>query len=441
MSTAPIARCSPRACPPRQRRHRGHALLERTRRHHQHRGLARRRPRRCSPSPSRTSAPSTPSTTPSPTSRRALRPGSGDGRTSAPVPVARAVRDPPHRRRSRPLDRLLSRRRRSVARARAAGARSRVLLDRRARPGDARALVARIRARRDLVTRRVPTSLSRRHGRLRSPALARRHAALLLRDRNRRAERDRLDAGGCGVLPRPRRPPARVPRDARRAAPSRRGICRGRSGRTVPDRAAPPYTITWHQEQRAELRDLFELADDSHEQVDRYIDLGRVLVAHDHRSGEVVGHLQLIPTDEPGVTEIKSLAVRAGFRRRGVGRALVERALATCRDEHARAVTVTTAIADIDNLRFYQRCGFRASTIERDVFSPDAGYRPGLSAGGIPVPRRDPVRSQRGRTRPGGVGDGRIDERRPSESAARMLQTSTRWSHCGSAPCGRRTIS
>ena len=110
----------------------------------------------------------------------------------------------------------------------------------------------------------------------------------------------------------------------------------------------------------------------------------------DHRSGEVIGHLQLIPTDEPGVEEIKSLAVRAGFRRRGVGRALVERALATCRDEHAGAVTVTTAVADIDNIRFYQRCGFRASTIERDVFTPDAGYSPGLSAGGIPV--RDAIR-------------------------------------------------
>ena len=59
----------------------------------------------------------------------------------------------------------------------------------------------------------------------------------------------------------------------------------------VPDRAAPPYTIRWHQGQRAGLRDLFELADDSHEQVDRYLDLGRVLVAHAHRSGEAVGQL------------------------------------------------------------------------------------------------------------------------------------------------------
>ena len=158
----------------------------------------------------------------------------------------------------------------------------------------------------------------------------------------------------------------------------------------VPDPAAPPYTITWHHGERAQLRDLFELADDSQEQLDRYIDLGRVLVALDHRSSEVIGHLQLIPTAQAGVEEIKSLAVRAGFQRRGVGRALVDRALEACRLEQAGAVTVTTAVADVDNLRFYQRCGFRASSIERDAFTSEAGYRPGLSAHGIPL--RDAIR-------------------------------------------------
>ena len=60
------------------------------------------------------------------------------------------------------------------------GARRRVLLDRRARRGDARALVARIRARRTLAARRVHDVARRRPGRVRSPAIARRHAALVL---------------------------------------------------------------------------------------------------------------------------------------------------------------------------------------------------------------------------------------------------------------------
>ena len=113
-------------------------------------------------------------------------------------------------------------------------------------------------------------------------------------------------------------------------------------------------------------------------------------MAVDHRSSEVIGHLQLIPTAQTGVAEIKSLAVRAGFRRRGVGRALVDRALEACRVEQAGAMTVTTAVADVDNLRFYQRCGFRASSIERDAFTPEAGYQPGLRADEIPL--RDAIR-------------------------------------------------
>ena len=35
---------------------------------------------------------------------------------------------------------------------------------------------------------------------------------------------------------------------------------------------------------------------------------------------------------------------------------------------------VATAAADIDNLRFYQRAGFRMRSVERDAFTAAAGY-------------------------------------------------------------------
>jgi GNAT superfamily N-acetyltransferase len=142
--------------------------------------------------------------------------------------------------------------------------------------------------------------------------------------------------------------------------------------------------LRWHDGPRAQLRHLFELADDSSTQIDSYIDLGRVLVARNER-GETVGHLQLIPMASPDTVELKSIAVREDHQRRGIGRRLVDRALAICRDEGARAVTVTTATADIDNLRFYQRRGFRATSIERDAFTEAKGYPPRLQANGIPV--------------------------------------------------------
>jgi N-acetylglutamate synthase-like GNAT family acetyltransferase len=148
--------------------------------------------------------------------------------------------------------------------------------------------------------------------------------------------------------------------------------------------AGDSVDFRWHEGERAELRQLFELADDSALQIDSYIELGRILVAWDNE-GEIVGHLQLIPSSSAGVVELKSIAVREDHRQRGIGRRLVELALAACRAEGARAVIVTTATADIDNLRFYQRCGFRPCAIERDAFSEEKGYPPRLEAHGIPV--------------------------------------------------------
>ena len=145
-----------------------------------------------------------------------------------------------------------------------------------------------------------------------------------------------------------------------------------------------PSAFRWHEGSRTRLRHLFELADDSAQQIDRYIDLGRVLVVLDD-ANEIVGHAQLVPTERPDTIELKSIAVLPRSQRRGIGRALVSRVLAICRDEGARALTVTTATADIDNIRFYQRCGFRATSIERNTFTEAKGYPPELEADGIPV--------------------------------------------------------
>jgi hypothetical protein len=44
---------------------------------------------------------------------------------------------------------------------------------------------------------------------------------------------------------------------------------------------------------------------------------------------------------------------------------------------------VATAAADIANLRFYQRLGFRMRSIERDAFTVARGYDPDAKVDGI----------------------------------------------------------
>ena len=159
-----------------------------------------------------------------------------------------------------------------------------------------------------------------------------------------------------------------------------------------------PAAIREHAGPRAGLRALFELADDSPRELDRYIDAGRVLVAYD--GDRVVGHLQLTDAAEAGAGEIRNMAVEEAWQGRGIGRALVGAAIALARADGHATLVVATATADIGNLRFYQRLGFRLRAIERDAFTPATGYPPDLEADGIPVrdrvwldlplPRADP---------------------------------------------------
>jgi GNAT superfamily N-acetyltransferase len=135
---------------------------------------------------------------------------------------------------------------------------------------------------------------------------------------------------------------------------------------------------------RSDLLALFAQADDSATEIDNYLELGEVFVAR--RGQRLIGHVQLMGT---GVDwEIKSIAVVESQRGQGIGSALIRAALRQAFSAGAERVELAAAAADIDNLRFYQRLGFRMERIVRDAFSAARGYPP-LEVDGIPV--RDQV--------------------------------------------------
>ena len=139
--------------------------------------------------------------------------------------------------------------------------------------------------------------------------------------------------------------------------------------------------IETYRGSRDKLRALFELAEDSAAELDSYIDAGRVLVAVS--GGEVIGHLQLTGTGDPRQAEIKNMAVLEARQGQGVGRRLIQAVVTIAAAEAVTTLLVATAAADIGNLRFYQRQGFRMRSIERDAFTPGSGYQPGLMIDGI----------------------------------------------------------
>jgi GNAT superfamily N-acetyltransferase len=127
----------------------------------------------------------------------------------------------------------------------------------------------------------------------------------------------------------------------------------------------------------------FREAEDSERLLDSYIDLGRVWVARTP-DGETVGHLQAVPR-EADLWEVTNTAVAESVRGQGVGRALLERAVDEARAAGVARVILATATADVGNLRFYQRCGFRMTHVVQDAFGPFQGYPPGIEVDGIPM--------------------------------------------------------
>ena len=132
---------------------------------------------------------------------------------------------------------------------------------------------------------------------------------------------------------------------------------------------------------RAEVRWLFQIAEDSAENLDGYINDGEVLVAV--LDGRAVGVLQITETGAIDELEINILAVDDERQRRGIGSALVGACFAEARQRGYARVLVSTGAVDVGNLRFYQRCGFRMLRIERDAFTPETGYPDPIMVDGV----------------------------------------------------------
>ena len=133
---------------------------------------------------------------------------------------------------------------------------------------------------------------------------------------------------------------------------------------------------------RGALAELFALADDSEQELRTYRDQGDVFAIFD--GGDLVGHA-LMYDHGGGTFELKSLAVRKDRQGRGLGSRLLREALAALARRGVSRVTLATGAADVSNLRFYQRLGFRFAAIERDWFTPERGYPAGLEVDGIPL--------------------------------------------------------
>ena len=81
-------------------------------------------------------------------------------------------------------------------------------------------------------------------------------------------------------------------------------------------------------------------------------------------------------------SEIIYIAVAAGLRGRGYGKAIIEALFREMRQRGVQSLLVGTANSSLDNIAFYQKCGFRLDSVRRDYFEY---IQPPKMEHGIPV--------------------------------------------------------
>lgn len=111
--------------------------------------------------------------------------------------------------------------------------------------------------------------------------------------------------------------------------------------------------------------DLLLLADPNKELVDDYLGRGHCYVAL--MDDVTVGEFVLIRT-HPQTVEIVNIAVKEEYQGRGIGKALVLRAIEEAKAMNARTIEIGTANSSFTQLALYQKCGFRIVGVDPDFF-------------------------------------------------------------------------
>jgi ribosomal protein S18 acetylase RimI-like enzyme len=130
--------------------------------------------------------------------------------------------------------------------------------------------------------------------------------------------------------------------------------------------------------ERRALIPLIRLAEDSDSQLEAAIDEGTMYAVEDRGVVLVLDH-------GDRERELRYVAVAEAHQRRGVGKAMLADVAEAEQARGTRRLLVGTTSADTGNLDFYQRCGYRLLSIERDYFTPERGYPPGFMINGLPA--------------------------------------------------------
>lgn len=124
--------------------------------------------------------------------------------------------------------------------------------------------------------------------------------------------------------------------------------------------------------------ELLLLADETPEAINQYIFKCDIYLLHDDIENIAVMALYQNSDSE---LEIKNIAVVESYRNKGIGSILIDKAKEIARDNHYDVLTVGTSDTGFQQIRFYEKNGFKKTGIRKDFFIenyPSPIYENGL---------------------------------------------------------------
>ena len=111
--------------------------------------------------------------------------------------------------------------------------------------------------------------------------------------------------------------------------------------------------------------ELLLMADPAEEIVKEYVSRGQVYLLE--KDSRIIGVYVLVPT-RPETVELMNIAVDEVYQGEGFGKQMVEHATAAAKEQGCKIMDVGTASLGVEQLMFYQKCGFRMTSIDHDFF-------------------------------------------------------------------------
>lgn len=106
-------------------------------------------------------------------------------------------------------------------------------------------------------------------------------------------------------------------------------------------------------------------ADPSKRSIQEYLERGTLYLGIiDNRTVACI----VVMRTRPYTNEIMNIAVKDDYRGQGIAKQLIEFAEKTSKQEGCRTLEVGTGNSSLDQLGFYQKCGFRITGVERNYF-------------------------------------------------------------------------